>query len=772
MAILRNLWSVLSLVTLSTLILAAPHGVPQPEVPLPFGANIHFTQAPEQELNLLAEGGFSVVRMDLFWHDVEKQKGVYDFSQYDVLVRDMTERGIRLLFILDYGNSLYDDGAAPRTEEGRAAFARFAAAAAKRYAGKGILWEIWNEPNIYPFWRPKPDVEDYAKLALAVIDAVRKADRKAFIVAPASSGFPWDFLETLGQRGVLQKLDAVTVHPYRQQNPETVQADYRRLRLLLDHYSPNKYLPILSGEWGYSDIWQNMDMQKQARYLVRQWLTNLANDVFLSIWYDWKNDGEDPKEPEHHFGTVYHNLKLKPAYVAAKTLTSTLRGYRYLRRIDMPNPNDYLLLFQKGRELALAAWTTDSPHPITLRLPSMRVVLVDMMGKRRAVDVGRDPLVLNLSEDPQYLLLPPHEELEFVGTWAPEYQVSTVRAGASQVLRIVVHNVARIPMNGKLRLKVGDQVVGETRVSVRGGERSVALLPVRVTERGANSMRATVELIANQKAEVLQTATVWLCVANSLSVQVLPPVQRQVMVVVHNPSGEAFQGSLQIKSGQQQAVATLDLTKGQREAIATVRMPVELPGTVPLSLEILDSSGTAVARYEPVIWTPTGSFDKADGWRAWVDGDAKVSATVQVTLAEAPEPTPTGLRTAIRMDYRFAPGWRFACVNLPQPHVSIEGKPKAVGMWVYGDGSGNMLRCRITDSTGQTFQPDYGHITWKGWRFVTMRLDGGFPGFWGGAKDGVVHYPIRWEAVVLVDSNQQSADKDWSIYIAGIALQY
>ena len=93
-------------------------------------------------------------------------------------------------------------------------------------------------------------------------------------------------------------------------------------------------------------------------------------------------------------------------------------------------------------------------------------------------------------------------------------------------------------------------------------------------------------------------------------------------------------------------------------------------------------------------------------------------------------------------------------------------------MWVFGDGCGYILRCRITDSTGQTFQPDYGAITWKGWRFVTMRLDGGFPGFWGGANDGVVHYPLRWEAVVLVDSNQQSAERDWSIYVTGIALQY
>jgi hypothetical protein len=769
---MKHFWgSVLSMIALMTVVSAAPRGVPEPVVPQPFGVNIHFTQAPERELNLLADGGFRFVRMDLFWHDVEKQKGVYDFSHYDVLVRDMTARGIRILFILDYGNPLYDEGKAPYTDEGRAAFARFAEAGVKRYAGKGILWEIWNEPNIF-FWQPKPNVEDYAKLAHLVIDTIRRVAPGEFIVAPASSGFPWDFLETLGQRGVLAKLDAVTVHPYRQQLPETVESDYRRLRLLLDRYSPRKYLPILSGEWGYSDIWMGMDMQKQGRYLPRQWLTNLANDVFLSIWYDWKNDGEDPKEPEHHFGTVYHDLRPKPAYVAAKTLTSTLNGYRYLRRIALPNPNDYLLLFRKGDSLALAAWTTGDPHPITLSLPRGTVQMVEFTGKTRSVAVSGAPFVLDIGQEPQYLLLPPHAELSLVGAWSPVRQLLTVRAGRTQNIPISLQNPAGRTLTVTLRARVGEQVLGQVRARLEAGEQRTVNIPVQIQDRGSESLQATVEWVSEQPS-VLQTATVWLCVSNVLNVRALPPVGRQVLAVIESPGGEALQATLRIQAGSVQSSAPLNLAKGQREATVSVRMPETLPSDVRISAHVVDDKGMTLARSEETHWMLLDAARaEATGWRAWLDGDAKVEGKAEVTIADAPEPNPLGVRTAVRLDYRFAKGWRFACVNLPEQFVPIEGKPKAVGMWVYGDGSGNMLRCRITDSTGQTFQPDYGPITWKGWRFVTMRLDGGFPGFWGGANDGVVHYPLRWEAVVLVDSNQQSADKDWSIYVTGIALQY
>ena len=143
---------------------AAP---PSPVVPEGLGVNIHFTDPKPGEMKMLADGGFRIVRMDFVWGGTEREKGKYDFSAYDRLMTALEPHGIKALFILDYSNKNYDDGLSPCSDEGRKAFAAWAAAAAQHFKGRGILWEMYNEPNI-TFWKPKPKVEDYVLLALEV----------------------------------------------------------------------------------------------------------------------------------------------------------------------------------------------------------------------------------------------------------------------------------------------------------------------------------------------------------------------------------------------------------------------------------------------------------------------------------------------------------------------------------------------------------------------------------------------------------------------------
>src|SRR5688572_23759417 len=61
-------------------------GMPEPVIPAALGVNIHFTGEPKADLDLLRSGGFRWARMDLFWEQVERRRGVYDFSAYDTLV--------------------------------------------------------------------------------------------------------------------------------------------------------------------------------------------------------------------------------------------------------------------------------------------------------------------------------------------------------------------------------------------------------------------------------------------------------------------------------------------------------------------------------------------------------------------------------------------------------------------------------------------------------------------------------------------------------------
>ena len=268
--------------------------------------------------------------------------------------------------------------------------ARWAAAAVRHFRGRGILWEMYNEPNIF-FWKPKPDVHQYAKLALAVGLAVRAAEPGETYIGPATSTIDFAFLEKCFQAGLLEYWSAVSVHPYRQEGPEAAVAEYIRLRNLIDRYAPQgKKIPIISGEWGYSSAWNKQDETRQGKMLPRQWLVNLAQGVPLSIWYDWHDDGQDAKEPEHHFGTVHFPYdparqpvyEPKPSYLAAKTLTTVLNGCRFEKRLPQPSGDDYVVVFSNGKEKRLVAWTTSAKrHPVQIDVGSGQFTVTGHLGQ-------------------------------------------------------------------------------------------------------------------------------------------------------------------------------------------------------------------------------------------------------------------------------------------------------------------------------------------------------------------------------------------------------
>jgi len=241
--------------------------IPDRVLPDGVGVNIHFTRGHEQDLDMIAAAGFRLVRMDFLWGRTERRKGEYDWSDYDILTSELDKRGIRAYYILDYSNPLYegtvitrnaDTGreedrstASPRRPESVNAFALWAAAAARHFRGRHVVWEIWNEPNI-EFWKPTPDVNQYIALALATCKAIREADPQATIVAPATSSFPWGFLKTFLKSGVLEYLDGISVHPYRSEDrpPETAIDDYKRLRQLIEQSASEeakRKIPIISG---------------------------------------------------------------------------------------------------------------------------------------------------------------------------------------------------------------------------------------------------------------------------------------------------------------------------------------------------------------------------------------------------------------------------------------------------------------------------------------------------------------------------------------------
>jgi polysaccharide biosynthesis protein PslG len=774
-------------------------------IPDGVGTNIHFTDPKPGEMKMIAEGGFRWLRMDFSWGGTERKKGEYDFAPYDRLVEAGKATGTRFLFILDYTNNLYEKDNAVRTEEGRQAMARWAAAAVVHFKGRGILWEMWNEPNISVFWKPQPNVEEYIKLALAVGEAIRKAAPEEMHVGCATSTIDFAFLEACFKAGLLEHWSAVTVHPYRQQPPETVQGEYRRLRALIRQYAPKgKSIPIISGEWGFSSVWGGFDVDRQGKYLPRQWLTNLSNDVPLSIWYDWHDDGTDPKDGECHFGTVLHAEHAgqdplytpKPAYLAARTLTTVLKGYRLNKRLGVGTADDYVLLFARDgtpAEVALAAWTT-AKEPREVLIPaSAGTFRVRGHTGEDLPDAPADKagLKLTLTDAPKYLTpTQPNDLLRVAAAWqgAPLDVVS--RAGKGLELPMTLTNPLATPIRASIVAGAGAGAAASPSTAP-GASKPVEIAPGKSATlvyrydlpRTAGGVPLEIALEVEGLGRIVQRVTAE--ATNPLGLTFIPTMNGGIEIGVANPSGEELHLRLELTNvaGIRPVAVTAEshLMAGQKEG--TIRWPASdqppapaVPTQCSFGLRVLDANDAVPLEVPRMTFTVVDDFGRytpqtlAKAYRVIGDGDAKVASTQTIALADPPGAYLPNKEKCLRISYDMSKGWKFVQLEpLDAALRKIEGQPKALGMWMWAAGTGLSPRLRFTDATGQTFQPVAEPITWRGLRYVRFPLDGREAGHWGGANDGVVHYPIHWSSILLIDKDRDQTAAG-EVYIAAPML--
>ncbi len=146
--------------------------------------------------------GASWNRWPLYWQNVERQPGSFDWSVYDALVAADLQHGLRidaiLLGIPDFyregqtirglDSPVFSDGSDTpgpgKTPSDGNPWARFVYAAAARYpsaGGAGVgVWEAWNEPDLTMFWGGT--VEQYARLLKVAYLAAHQADPGAQVM--------------------------------------------------------------------------------------------------------------------------------------------------------------------------------------------------------------------------------------------------------------------------------------------------------------------------------------------------------------------------------------------------------------------------------------------------------------------------------------------------------------------------------------------------------------------------------------------------------------
>jgi hypothetical protein len=378
---------------------------PETLIPDGLGVNVHFPGAPKEDMDLIKEADIRFIRADLTWSQVEREKGRYDFDRYDELVESFGSQGGRVLFILDYGNRLYGQGRAIKTDTQRKGFADFAAAAADHYKGKGIIWEIWNEPNIQRFWGEEPNADDYMALVKEACRAIREVDENALIIAPSVCGFDGGFIRECGKRGLFELVDGISYHPYREGGPESVVRSHEKLREIIEKFTPpgNIQPVIISSEWGWGLSYMTEEIggevdppMRQAAYLTRRFVLEAYAGAACAIHYKWR---------ENNHGLIRANHEPKPSYTAFKVLNEQLTGYcRSISRLEIGDPDSvFVLLFEGPSGKRMVAWCVGSKRAVSIPFGTAKAEGVDFLGTPM-VFKGKDRmLTLTITEKPIFI---------------------------------------------------------------------------------------------------------------------------------------------------------------------------------------------------------------------------------------------------------------------------------------------------------------------------------------------------------------------------------
>ncbi len=183
---------------------------------------------------LLRQSGASFIRTPLVWATAERTEGKVDFTPFDQIYELLAKSGLRPLWVVTSAPCWAADApcSGPQrpslapTPEHVGQFADFVAQVAQHYPDSlGI--EVWNEPNIPNFWRPKPDPQLYRKLLAAAADAVHASGSKVPVVAAGPSPTTADqvakdpdkigfvpFIKEVMKGPDAPDVDAIGLHPY------------------------------------------------------------------------------------------------------------------------------------------------------------------------------------------------------------------------------------------------------------------------------------------------------------------------------------------------------------------------------------------------------------------------------------------------------------------------------------------------------------------------------------------------------------------------------
>lgn len=316
----------------------------------------------ERELDLLADLGVNVARIDVGWSSLQgtgpDRWGDWYVERIDRFVAGAQARGIKVIATLtetpcwassapaslrgDCSGSWWERGVQdypPRDPRDYARAARFLTA---RYGTRLAALEIWNEPNLsYEFLGPRK-VARYAALVRATYPAAKRGNARVPVLAGSLAYADAGFLAALYRAGIRGAHDGISFHPYTDgRGPESeVASDHlefgpglRSMRAA--QRAAGQVRPLWLTEFGFTACSWCGTPADQAR-LIAETVLAIPSYPYVrgATLYQLRDTSTAPDAWESNFGLLRQDFSRRPAYAAFRQAVAAAA----VRRPPAPRP--------------------------------------------------------------------------------------------------------------------------------------------------------------------------------------------------------------------------------------------------------------------------------------------------------------------------------------------------------------------------------------------------------------------------------------------------
>lgn len=357
-----------------------------------YGTSTHFAQNktnPDFFLQFTKGTAFNSHRDEIYWHDVEKEKGLFALTGKAKVsaetINSSAQSGLYPLVVLDYGNKLYDGGDQPYSDEGRHAFGKYCYWVSSMLDSKVRYFEIWNEWNHGMGTSPPRktgSAVDYVKLTEICAREIRKSKPDAIIIAGSVTNDwgAWPWLSSALENGLMKYANGISVHLYSflissGNGQEAFISDrLNQLNTILSKYG-NNHIYITEIGWPNHLGKGSVTRADAAALAVRFILHAQASKTIKGIWfYELKDSGTNAYEKEDNFGLHDYTNKPKQSYCAINKLLDRTANNGYTNETLLDELSVRTYFNKKTRTQTTIIWRTlwdNQNKPIEISISSL-----------------------------------------------------------------------------------------------------------------------------------------------------------------------------------------------------------------------------------------------------------------------------------------------------------------------------------------------------------------------------------------------------------------